>query len=716
MPLWSDKCGRRSPRGRQEKRIARSDSTKPDNGGFGVRAPHRQCDQRHRLRRSRTVGRRHRSGVPEWLRRSSFHLSQGGRVGQSLRAMVNEYATATRRAILAAHGRQTFCSRRPPKRSADFSQRSHSLRNQSLTIPPIRMGAYRSRNPCENGRQREVRRSCNSSKLPTRVQTLRRTTCRTAWSAISRSTCRGCVMAARGTKWIVARHTDRSVSSAPATRIPAKPRYTVTTDILMDPAGLQIVSDDLFRQNEQQRDSQLLNVESKRQTLLSRSVLLRAIAALQAAGRSGIRAAYIVDLARSASATLLGGEGGTSQSPEIIALDNLHATRSARRDEVSFVITMSVWTDRRRKSRSASPTPSSKPSRKNSIAADSEGARRTADALVSRIAELKAEVSIRRAGGRGIPAQAGLRSTQGELVSSRSMSQINQQLVEARERLSQAESRYKELTSEQFHRCCGDAVADHLFAADAVCDAEIPADAEVARSTARAIRGWSSADRTARAAERDRGGEGPDRPGRQEQSRAGEGRGRSAWSRTPSTVSSGVFSDNDAEVELRDLTREAAAKTAIYEAFLVRAREITRTPEARYDKHPRDLAAGPAEVAQLAAAHGSGRRFRRRRRHGAERAWRAQPRHMEGDRRRSGPAADAEACHRCRRCADRRARSVGRRTDPGAAGKRTQERARRLAAQPAAQPGADQFAACPCGRKPPLIDGRPALPCPFGTR
>jgi hypothetical protein len=37
-----------------------------------------------------------------------------------------------------------------------------------------------------------------------------------------------------------------------------------------------------------------------------------------------------------------------------------------------------------------------------------------------------------------------------------------------------------------------------------------------------------------------------------------------------------VFADNDAQVELRDLTREAAAKTAIYEAFMVRAREITQ--------------------------------------------------------------------------------------------------------------------------------------------
>src|SRR5690606_31389980 len=41
----------------------------------------------------------------------------------------------------------------------------------------------------------------------------------------------------------------------------------------------------------------------------------------------------------------------------------------------------------------------------------------------------------------------GLQATQGELVSSRSMSQINQQLVDARARLIEAQSRYDDLTS-----------------------------------------------------------------------------------------------------------------------------------------------------------------------------------------------------------------------------------------------------------------------------
>ena len=82
-----------------------------------------------------------------------------------------------------------------------------------------------------------------------------------------------------GAKWIVL-CTLAGLLIGAAYGVLAKPRYTVTTDILIDPAGLQIVADDLFRQDGQQRESALLSLESKRQTLLSRSVLLKVVETL----------------------------------------------------------------------------------------------------------------------------------------------------------------------------------------------------------------------------------------------------------------------------------------------------------------------------------------------------------------------------------------------------------------------------------------------------
>lgn len=52
--------------------------------------------------------------------------------------------------------------------------------------------------------------------------------------------------------------------------------YSVTSQILVDPAGFQVVNNDLYRRSED-RDTQLLNIDSKLQTLLSRNVLMRVV-------------------------------------------------------------------------------------------------------------------------------------------------------------------------------------------------------------------------------------------------------------------------------------------------------------------------------------------------------------------------------------------------------------------------------------------------------
>ena len=88
-----------------------------------------------------------------------------------------------------------------------------------------------------------------------------------------------------------------------------------------------------FRQDGQQRDSALLSLESKRQTLLSRSVLLRVVEALNLQRDPEFVPPTSWTSLLSPRA-LLGG-GGAAQSPEIVALDNLMRRVDARRDELS---------------------------------------------------------------------------------------------------------------------------------------------------------------------------------------------------------------------------------------------------------------------------------------------------------------------------------------------------------------------------------------------
>ena len=373
-----------------------------------------------------------------------------------------------------------------------------------------------------------------------------------------------------GAKWIVV-GTLIGLLLGLGYAILAERRYTVTTDILMDPAGLQIVSDDLFRQNEQQRESQLLNVESKRQTLLSRNVLLRAVTALNLQqDREFVPPASWTSMF--SLGALLGG-GGASQSPKTIAVDNLRRRLSARRDEVSFVITMSLWTKEPEKSVRISDA-IVKAFKEELIAADSEGARRTADALDTRIGELKDEVNKAEENVEEFRRKFGLRSAQGELVSSRSMSQINQQLVEARERLIAAESRYRELTSANStdNAAMQSATISALRTQYARLKSQADAESLVygprhprlvkLQTELRVLQNEIEAEkkRIVQAARNDL-----------DQARAVV----TALGSDASIVSSGVFSDNDAQIQLRDLTRDATAKTAIYESFLARVRELT---------------------------------------------------------------------------------------------------------------------------------------------
>ena len=351
----------------------------------------------------------------------------------------------------------------------------------------------------------------------------------------------------------------------------AKPRYTVTTDILMDPAGLQIVSDDLFRQD-QQRDSQLLNVESKRQTLLSRNVLLRVVGALDLQNDEEFVPPRSL-LSMFSIGKLLGRSGGTSPSAEVVALDSLDRRVTARRDELSFVITMSVWTEDPEKSIRISEAIITA-FKEELVAADAESASRTAAALVDRLEGLRGEVNAAEEKVEAFRRTAGLSSSEGELVSSRSMSQINQQLVEARQRLIAAQSRYQELTSGP----AADIAAMQSNTISALrtqyATLKSQADAEALvyglrhprsvkqQTELRALQAEIEAEknRIIQAAKNEL-----------DQAQAVV----SGLDAQASTVSSGVFSDNNAQVRLRELVREAAAKSAIYEAFLARARQVT---------------------------------------------------------------------------------------------------------------------------------------------
>ncbi len=329
------------------------------------------------------------------------------------------------------------------------------------------------------------------------------------------------------------------------------PRYTVTSEISVDPAGIQIVNDDIYGRTEQ-RDTQLLNIDTKLQTLLSRNVLLRVVKRL--------------DL--TSDEEFVPQTSTLGLDPAITAIGVLKTNVTARRDERSYVITLSVQSRSAEKSILIAETIVEE-FRAELIMADAEGARRTASALDSRLAELRDGVKDAEAAIQAFRRENGLRVSNGELISSRSMGQVDAQLREARERLIAAESRYRTLTTDggdfasmqsQTLSSLRTQYATLKQRADALAmtfgqrhprrqagELELQTlkseiDAEVQRLTRAAQNEFDQAQAVVKALE-------------------GEA----------TEVSSDVFSENAAEVRLRALTREAAAKTALYESFLARS-------------------------------------------------------------------------------------------------------------------------------------------------
>ncbi|MBB6182343.1 GumC family protein [Pseudorhizobium flavum] len=340
------------------------------------------------------------------------------------------------------------------------------------------------------------------------------------------------------------------------------PRYTVTSEVLIDPAGLQIVSDDLYERADQ-REALLLNADSKLQTLLSRNVLARVIDRLDLTDDREFVPAPGFQLLPFRS------EEPPSIDPAIIALEALQRRVSARRDQTSFVLIISVWSSDASKSIRISEALIEE-FKAELTAADSDGAGRMTSSLIARLTELKLRVSEAEEAVEKFRRENDLRSSQGELASTRSMSQVDTQLREARQHLIAAQSRYNQMLaggndshamqsatlsalrtqyamlrrqSDEFTNIYGPRHPRRISMQEALNSLRSEIDAELGRLT--------------RAAENE-----------YIQSRAIV----EALEKEVKEVSTDVFTGNDAQIKLRELTREASARSAVYEAFLARAR------------------------------------------------------------------------------------------------------------------------------------------------
>lgn len=354
--------------------------------------------------------------------------------------------------------------------------------------------------------------------------------------------------------WLIALLTVLGAVAGYGAVLVIKPRFTASIDLLVDPSNLKVVANDLFTDSSQ-RDNQLLDVGSKLRIVTSGNVLSRVIADLN-----------LEDDPEFVSPS--------SKAPSEDALTALERRLTARRDERSFIVNISVWSQSREKSVDIA----------NSVArhfqeelakGESDGAGRAASALIARLDSLKAEVTQAESNVEAFKKEHGLQSISGELASTLMSQQTNTQLVQAKERLIQAQTRVSKLMS-----------ADPVNGGGA--ESLQSETLTLLRTQYAALKQRATAEATVL------GPLHPSTKALQPQIKALEQQIRletnrmvqaakvelaqaqtalDALTSEADQMRSTVFTDTTAQIQLRELEREARAKAAVYESFMARAGE-----------------------------------------------------------------------------------------------------------------------------------------------
>ena len=358
-----------------------------------------------------------------------------------------------------------------------------------------------------------------------------------------------------GWRWIALFVVLGAIAGA-AYGITAKPKFTVTTEILVDPADLKVMADDVFSQNNQ-RETQLLDAESKLMILTSGNVLNNVVETLRLAN----------------DPEFVGTDAVGDKSLE--ALRALAKQVDARREERSFIVSLSVWSQSAPKAVKIAKAIVSA-FQDELVKGQADGAGRAAKELFARLDTLKNEVARADQAVQRFKREHNLQSSSGELVSTLIANQVNTQLVDAQTRVIKARSRYERLsTGSMESRLDTAAIQSETMTAlrTQFALAKKQFDAQSAILGTRhpkivALLPEVDALQTQIKLEQARILEAAKSELAQAESSL------MAQQEQASTMKTTVFEENASLVQLRELEREAQAKSTVYEAFMGRAKEI----------------------------------------------------------------------------------------------------------------------------------------------
>ena len=360
------------------------------------------------------------------------------------------------------------------------------------------------------------------------------------------------------------------VAAALAYAYMTPPRYTAYTDIVVNPSNLNVVNDGVFSPN-QQRDTQILEVESKLRTVTSRNVLARVVDELKLDEDPEFISPP--PLARLKAFFSPKPEDGDNK---VGALRSLGERVAAERDPRSFVVTLAVWTNDPDKSVTVSKA-MVKAFESELFQTTSDSSLRIVDDLKKRLEEMRQNVTVAEKRVADFRRENGLQENNGQLVSNLASGELNAQVLAAQQRVIQEESRLKQMQA---------AIAQNRTQSDAIFDSQTMNTIRAQYSTlqqqigAMTLTYGSRHPRLATAgAERDMLERGiADEAQRillAAKTNVAEARSSLDALRLKAVAErANVFTDNEAQVRLRDLERDANSAAAIYETYLNRSRQI----------------------------------------------------------------------------------------------------------------------------------------------
>jgi uncharacterized protein involved in exopolysaccharide biosynthesis len=369
-----------------------------------------------------------------------------------------------------------------------------------------------------------------------------------------------------GRSWLVAAALGGAVAAFGAGQI-VTPRFTATTELTIAPSNLLIAPNDLYAANIQS-DSQILDVESKMRMISSGNVLRRVVEEL-----------HLTKDPEFAPSRWLPTFLRAEQPFDTTDLARTIARRiTVNRQERSYVVSVSAWASRADLSaRLANAI--AETFRAEIVRADAERVGRAALGLSSRLGEIKAAAAeaedrveaFRRAHG----LQQGLSK---QPLSSEALERMNAKLTDAKARLAEAQARYSEVSrSVSAQGVQGGGVQSQTLAGLLADEAGLRRQVAVLSKTLgprhpSLENALAEADALAKAIKSET--ERLRRAARIELDQAK--RALDTLDSETAALRSNVSIDEQALVRLRELEREASARSALYQTFLTRAGETAQ--------------------------------------------------------------------------------------------------------------------------------------------